>query len=360
MTPEFGKRFFAKHIAAGVCAYPEKKMMVMVPEEVLRAMDASFEGKPVFRTGNPLSGTHVSEDDVKALAETADKASLLDGMVVRSFFNEADGCHWAEMLVWNEEALAQIAQGFGVSNAYIFPMPGPAGEWHAVHYDGIVESGFYEHMLLTNQPRYEESKIMTPEDFKAYNEGLRADLARMTNSKGENTMALKFWNKKPVEKSEDFENMEVTLPKTGKTISLVKLVNEKDEAMEKEEKGEVMANMVHKVRMADNSMCNVGELMEKYNNAMNRLKELEGNGEEEHHENEMDEEEKEKKKEAENTKSEEEKEKDKAENEKKRAIEEKAERLRVANTKDKGQFDAPPASAFMSSEDKMAKARELF
>ncbi|MGB2578128.1 hypothetical protein AAIR98_000046, partial [Elusimicrobium simillimum] len=43
--------------------------------------------------------------------------------------------------------------------------------------------GYYTHLALVANPRYEEAEIMTPEDFKAYKEAKRAQLNQLQNSK---------------------------------------------------------------------------------------------------------------------------------------------------------------------------------
>ena len=55
--------------------------------------------------------------------------------MVRSFYNELDGNHWAEFLVITDEAHAAIElKKWKLSNAYDPIKMGPGGEWHAVKY----------------------------------------------------------------------------------------------------------------------------------------------------------------------------------------------------------------------------------
>lgn len=90
-------------------------------------------------------------------------------------------------------------------------------------------------------------------------------------------MKLKFWNRKPVENSVDFENMSVCLPKSGKELTLYQIVNAMDEHEEKMKNTEMhaghpMAEKSHMVKLHDGSMCNVGELVKKHGELHDSMK----------------------------------------------------------------------------------------
>ena len=337
--PTFAKRFYALHIVEGLAAYPEQGengKMILLREEALRKMDPTFSGKPV-----KFDTDHLTLEEGAKIARSANKGAHVEGVVNKSFFNDADGRHWCELLVWDPDALSVIERGVGVSNAYIINAKAPGGEYHAVQYDEEVMDGEYDHILITNSPRYEESKILTPEEFKAYNEKRKQQLALVTNSK-ENTMAFKLFERKPVEGFTGFEGKEVELPKSKKTVLVTNVLNAVDEQMAKEESGEMYANMDHKVKLHDNSICNVGELVERHKMAMEENSRLKnensewetaagGKKEEGHSENESPEEkekreknEKEEKDKADKVKAE----KEKMDNEKRIAIRNKVERLK--------------------------------
>jgi hypothetical protein len=57
------------------------------------------------------------------------------------------------------------------------------GEWHAVPYDRKVLVGEYDHLAIVDNPRYENSIILTPEQFKSYNSELEEELSRIRNSR---------------------------------------------------------------------------------------------------------------------------------------------------------------------------------
>lgn len=260
-VPKFGERFFALHNMEGLTGGngPDNQI-ILVREEALRKMDPTFQVKPVI-----FAPDHITGQEYEAIVASANRGANVQGVVNRSFFNDLDGRHWVEFNVWDPEAIKACQQGYGVSNAYL-PQRGGGGKFNDLPYDVEVLDGSYDHLLITNKPRFQESKCLTPEEFKQYNEGLKAKLEAVTNqSKGEKVMSLfKFFEKKPMEGAADLAGKEVTLPKSGKTVSLERILNTADETMDKEAKGEMFANMDHKVRLHDNTVCNVGELMEKH------------------------------------------------------------------------------------------------
>ncbi len=151
------------------------------------------------------------------------------------------------MVIVSDRAERAIKNGFRLSNAYVPRLNGKAGQWNGIDYQNEVIDGTYEHLAIVNNPRYDESVIMTPEEFKMYNENLQIELKRIANSKSkekESMMSkLKFCNKKPVENSIDVENLSVTLPKSGKEFSIFQIVNAMDEMeMKKKEKEEEVKN----------------------------------------------------------------------------------------------------------------------
>lgn len=278
--PEFARRFYALHICEGITSKngPNGDKTILVREETLTKMDPSFQGKPV-----KFSLDHLTLGEYDQIAESENKGEHVEGVVNKSFFNEADGRHWAEILVWDEKALAAIERGIGVSNAYVVNSKAPGGEYHATDYDEEIMDGEYDHLLITAIPRYEESRILTPEEFKQYNESRKQKLAMVTNQKkGETTMAFKIFERKSIE--DKITDKDVTLPKSGKTVSIERVLNTMDEQMVKEAAGEQYADMDHKVKLHDNTVCNVGELVEKHKALMEentKLKGGEGTGTEE-------------------------------------------------------------------------------
>lgn len=257
-----GKIFYGMHFYPGVAQYNEKgkdPYRIFLNEDTLRKLDPTFAGKPIFVE-------HVDEVD-KNIDTLRNEA---DGWVVESFFNSADGKHWCKFIVVSKRAETAIQNGFRLSNAYIPQMNGRAGEWNAVSYQNEVVGGEYEHLAIVKSPRYEESVILTPEEFKAYNSKLTDDLKRISNSKKETpTMLSKlvFWNRKPAESSLDIENTFVTLPKSRKEFSIEYIVNAMDEYEEKRKLN--AADLESIVTLNDKSTCKVSELVEKFETLSN-------------------------------------------------------------------------------------------
>lgn len=220
-----GKIMYGMHFYPGLAQYSEpnkEAFKIFLNEDTLRKMDPSFAGKPIFVE-------HVNEVD----SNLDNLRKEADGWVVESFYNSVDGKHWVKMVIVSDRAERAIKNGFRLSNAYVPRLNGKAGQWNGIDYQNEVIDGTYEHLAIVNNPRYDESVIMTPEEFKMYNENLQIELKRIANSKSkekESMMSkLKFWNKKPVENSIDVENLSVTLPKSGKEFSIFQIVNAMDE-----------------------------------------------------------------------------------------------------------------------------------
>lgn len=174
-SKNFPKRYFARHIKEGLVHYLEKgeDKLYLVTNEALRKINVSFEGKPIYVK-------HVEEVDVDKMKEQA------VGYVVKSFYNEFDGAWWAEIIA-DDEAQGYIEKGWAVSNAYLPTELGSGGVYHDINYDKEVKNGVYEHLAIVNNPRYEEAVIMTPDEFKDFNESRKAELDKLKNSK-ENEM----------------------------------------------------------------------------------------------------------------------------------------------------------------------------
>lgn len=174
----FSKRFYARHIKEGLVHYYEdgKDNLYLVTNDALKKMNESFEGKPLFVR-------HVDKINMNTLKE--DKV----GVVVKSFYNEFDGAWWAEIMA-DDEAQSYIEKGWAVSNAYLPTEYGGGGVYHDINYQKEVKNGKYGHLALVDNPRYEESVIMTPEEFKKFNEDRKQELEQLKNSK-ENEMLSK-------------------------------------------------------------------------------------------------------------------------------------------------------------------------
>lgn len=166
------ERYYARHIKEGLVHYLEngKDVLYLVKNEALKKMNESFDGQPVYVR-------HVDRVDMENLREQA------DGYVVKSFYNEFDGAWWVEMLVVSDKGHEAIKKGWAVSNCYSPTEYGEGGSYHDIDYQKEVKNGAYEHLAIVPNPRYEESVIMTPEEFKKFNEGKKQEIEKLKNSK---------------------------------------------------------------------------------------------------------------------------------------------------------------------------------
>jgi hypothetical protein len=250
-----GKIYYGLHFYPGVAQYAEagkEPYRVFLNEDTLRNMDPSFAGRPVFV--EHVDGVHQDVDLLKGDA---------DGWVIESFFNAADGKHWCKFLVCSDKAERAIKSGMRLSNCYLPKAYGPGGLWNGVPYSKEITGGEYEHLAIVPNPRYEESVILTPEAFKAYNEDKQIELKRLANEKGTQGMKLKFFKRTAVENAADLESMSVLLPKSGKEMTVAAMVNELDYSSA----SPVMANGDHLVDLGEEGgKMKVNELVEKYKN----------------------------------------------------------------------------------------------
>ncbi len=243
-----GKIYYGLHFYPGVAEYQEPgkdAYRVFLNEDTLRKMDPTFAGRPVFVE-------HV--DDVDENVDELRKEA--DGWVVESFFNAADGKHWVKFLVCSERGERAIARGMRLSNCYVPNAFDRGGLWNGVSYAKEVRDGEYEHLAIVPNPRYDESVILTPDEFKTYNDDLSIELKRLANhKKGAGKMAFKLFKRAKVENSAiDLEATLVLLPKSNREVSLMQLCNEADEKK---------ANGDHMVDVGGTKMT-LNELMDKH------------------------------------------------------------------------------------------------
>lgn len=257
------KVYFGLHMVEGVAEYREpgkEPYRIMIAENCLKEMDKTFQGRPVYVS-------HVDEVNLDNLQLEA------DGYVVRSFFNKADGKHWAEFIVVSDKAHEAIKNKWVLSNSYMPKRLESGGEWHGVEYAKEIVEGEYDHLAIVPDPRYQESIILTPDEFKEYCESKEQELMKIANSKGESKMKLSFFKKTKVENAKeiDLENMSVVLPKSGREITITQLVNEADD-MEKKENADMADGEKHV--MVGESKMKVNELLNAYQACKNELEEM--------------------------------------------------------------------------------------
>lgn len=271
-----GNVYYGMHFYPGVAEYQDpadaSSFRVFLNENTIRQMDPTYAGRPVYVL-------HVDEveEDIDELRKEA------DGWVVESFYNQADGKHWAKFLICSESGEQAIKNGFRLSNAYHARSYGNGGVWNGVTYDREVAVGEYEHLAIVPNPRYQESVILTPDAFKKYNDEKLLELKRLSNSKKESGTMKKFsfFKREKMENAIDIENVSVILPKSGKELTITQLVNALDEV-------EVAKDKPVMIKVGDEEMT-LEALVEECVRLKARVEELESSEEDEEEYEEEDE-----------------------------------------------------------------------
>jgi hypothetical protein len=254
--------YYGLHFSPGVAEYSEpgqEPYRILVEEQAIKNMDPTFTGKPVYVD-------HVDEVDLNNLQAEA------DGYVIESFYNQMDGKHWVKFIVVSDRAKQAIRSGWTLSNAYVPKAFSGGGLWHGVEYIKEVVAGEYEHLAIVKNPRYAESKILSPEEFKKYNGEKEIELKRLANSqdqKGEKEMKLNFFKRSKVENSIDLESTVVELPKSKKEYTIAEIVNKLDVI----ENMHGYASDDHMVKVGENEMS-VKDLVKKHMDACNELESM--------------------------------------------------------------------------------------
>jgi hypothetical protein len=267
--------YFGLHMVEGLAEYAEPgkdPYRIYIGEDAIKNMNPSFQGKPVYV--DHVDG--VDDQDLEIEAELA-------GVVVRSFFNKSDGKNWTEFVVFTDEAKKAIRQGWKLPNAYVPTSFAGGGENHGVQYLKEVVAGEYEHLAIVQNPRYEESKILTPEQFKDYNAEKESELVRLANSKEtkkENSKMAKLDLKKlnifkraKVENGKDgleLAGLMVQLPESGEEMLLTDVILELDTI--KNMNG--YANGDHMVKVGEDEMS-VNDLVKQHMEMCNAQAEAE-------------------------------------------------------------------------------------
>lgn len=257
--------FYGLHMVEGVAEYqePEKEpYRILVGESAIKNMNPSFQGCPVYVD-------HVDEVDLDNIREEA------DGYVMESFFNKADGKNWVKFIVVSDRAKEAIKMGWKLSNAYVPTSFAGGGLWHGVEYAKEVMGGEYEHLAIVSNPRYEESVILTPEQFKEHNGEKESELLRLANSKDQKKekvkMKFNLFKRTKVENSTDIEGMLVSLPKCKKDVLLTEVIEGYDTVLNMHG----YANGDHLVKVGDKDEMSVNDLVKKHMEMCNKMSEME-------------------------------------------------------------------------------------
>jgi len=206
---QFPKTFYAKHMQPGICGYLNEK--ILVEADQMKAMAASFVGKPVF-----IGHQKVDLDNLKQQAA---------GYISDSFYNELDGWCWVKFVAVDDAAHEAIQRGWAVSNAYVpTQWDDKGGLWHNIPYDRRIMAGEFTHLAIVDDPRYEGACILSPDGFKSYQAEKKQKLNELTNKKEPKTM-FSFFKTKREPVTADKIDADTFVEIDGSVISVQEMVN---------------------------------------------------------------------------------------------------------------------------------------
>jgi len=260
ITNEQPRRYFAKHMVQGVAGYQDFNLYAS--NDAILKMEKSFEGKPLV-----VDHQDIDHDNLK---------NQMDGIVVRSFYNKWDGWHWAEIMAITDAAVDAIEnKGWRVSNCYTPRVLDTEGTYLNVAYQQLLEDGEYDHLALVDNPRYEDSVVLTPSEFKAYNEHKESQF--ISNSKAkkpEGKRMFEFFKKVKIENDLNPEEMIVKL-ENGVEVSI-------SEALDK------LSNMADQTVVIEGQVFTYGELIANKEEEIKKEKKEKKENEEEEEEKEKE------------------------------------------------------------------------
>jgi len=273
--------FYCCHMTPGLAGYNGKNYLV--DTEAMKRMAASMVGKPIYIGHQKV--------DLEKLHEA-------DGFVTDCFYNEVDGKLWAKCLAVSDAAHQAVKEKWDVSNAYMPTVTDKGGVYNGVDYVKKVLEGYFTHLAIVKEGRYNEAKIFTPEEFRKYQDEKKNELKELQNSKDKNNnggFKMKFFKNKREEitNGADLDADTQVEIENGVTVSLGEMINAVKKASEDEKRNaKEKLNMDAEIECGDETMT-VKELM-------NRYSKLKKNSKEKKNESEEDEDKKSKKDEKEN------------------------------------------------------------
>lgn len=236
--------FYCKHMQPGIAKYENETILVDV--DGMKNLIASV-GK------NKTIPIYVNHQDVN-LKDIKEEAA---GYIGDSFYNELDGWAWFKMIVVGDEGTEAIKKGWSVSNAYIPTEWGNGGTKIACPYNREVRNGEFTHLAIVPDPRYEGACIMTPDEFKNYQEVTRKKLDELKNSKEKPMFKFFKTTREEVKNAADANEFEFG----GKSFTLEQMKN----ALEADAKKKTELHMVNGVEMTEEEVANAFDLMQKKN-----------------------------------------------------------------------------------------------
>lgn len=254
------KIFYARHIEKGVARYSDED--IFVDDDFLKKIAPTFEGCPVYVLHQ--------EVDLNKLQEEA------DGYIAENFYNPIDGWYWTKFIIVSDKGQEAINKKWRVSNAYVITQTEGKGVWHNIEYNRKVTDGYYTHLAIVPDPRYEDSVILTPEEFKEYCDNKKTEL-KNSKTKNNGGNIVNFFRRKQVKEEikeikneSDLEGAMIEVD--GKEIALKDMVEavkkhnaeaaeEEKKKKEAEEKNKLNADSEIDV---DGKKMKVSSLIEEY------------------------------------------------------------------------------------------------
>ena len=139
-----GKHFKSRFIQPGLAGYPGQFGNALIKKENLDRFVHTLRNKPVTINHKDK----ITEEDKK-------------GEVFNVWFNPDDGWYWCDGIIFDDEAINLINNGWSVSCAYDFTKAdNSGGTENNIPYDIEFLDGEFNHLALVDNPRYEGANIV--------------------------------------------------------------------------------------------------------------------------------------------------------------------------------------------------------
>lgn len=237
---DYPKTYYFKHMEKGIAHYPAKDITVLINDDALIKMQNTLNNKPIY-----IEHKDAKEDRVENLERN------MHGVVAESFYNKLDGWFWSKVVIFTDKANDLIRKGWLISNSYkATELTQNGGIYHNIPYDLEIKNGIYDHIALVESPRYEGVMILTPEEYKKYNQELEIKLQNSNpNSIKRSKNMFNLFKKAKVEATDKVS--EIFVEDEGKLIPMNELEQCFRNSEEKKEK---------KKEEEEKQICNAEEI----------------------------------------------------------------------------------------------------
>lgn len=224
-----GRHFTSRFLQPGLVKYSFG--VCLLAKETIDKFIYQFVGCPVIINHKDVTNESAKDDRM--------------GVVSRVWFDQMDGWYWCEGIIFEEQAISLIEDGYNVSCQYEITEYSN-NTTKALHngnpYDKVILNGKPEHLAIVKTPRYESAMIaVNALDLTAENEDLKADNGFITKEQ-EKT------NKKDTAKNTIIQ----AINEIKETNMFKNLFNKKEQKMEKDELKEIFMDCIQEVLKAQN------------------------------------------------------------------------------------------------------------